>query len=307
MASEKSSNSGLRIIIFLGVGAVAAIALVMLVVNIMRNYEARIAAATAAPETVTAIIARHDLYQGVTITEEDLYATQVPIDMLEDTVYRSPEHVIGRIPRERILAQEFVREERLADADEGIGLNAIIPRGQRAISININDGNALSGHLAPTNYVDVLVTIRDENERDRRFTRTILEAVYVLAVNSRKGTGRFSEEEQEQQRQTSRRNRPSVTLAVTPEQAMEVAFAAAQGEITLSLRSNIDMGRSDRVGEATSTDDILPTAPRPAPVVRPRPRPAPAPEPTGSQLTIIRGTQVNQVEVEEEARPQVTP
>lgn len=303
MASEKSSNTGLRIIVFLLVGAIAAVALVMLVVNIMRNYEARIAAATAAPETVNAIIARHDLYQGVTITEEDLYAIQVPVDMLEDTVYRSPEHVVGRIPRERILAQEFVREERLADADEGIGLNAIIPRGQRAISININDGNALSGHLAPTNYVDVLVTIRDDNDRNRRFTKTILEAVYVLAVNNRKGTGRYSEVDPEEERQARRRNRPSVTLAVTPDQAMEVAFAAAEGEITLSLRSNIDMGRSDRMGDATSTDDILPTAPRPAP--RPRPRPVVAePEPEGPTLQLIRGTRVDQVQVEQSAAPE---
>jgi pilus assembly protein CpaB len=292
MARERSAG-GIRILLSLGIAAVAAIALVLLVVNIMRDYEAQIAEASAPAETVTAIVAMHDLYQGVTITEDDLYAVAVPIDMLADTVYRSPEHVVGRIPRERILGDEFVREERLADADEGIGLNAIIPRGQRAISININDGNALSGHLAPGNYVDLLVTIRDADDRDSRYTRTLLQAVYVLAVNNRKGTGNYDEEDPEAEREAARRYRPSVTLAVTPDQAQEVAHGD-QGEITLTLRSMQDIGWEETDG--VTTRDI--TGEEEArPVVRPRPQAAP--EPRGTTLQIIRGTVVNEVEIED--------
>lgn len=294
MARERSAG-GIRILLSLGIAAVAAVALVLLVVNIMRDYEAKIAQASAPAETVTAIVAMHDLYQGVTITEDDLYAVAVPIDMLADTVYRSPEHVVGRIPRERILGDEFVREERLADADEGIGLNAIIPRGQRAISININDGNALSGHLAPGNYVDLLVTIRDADDRDSRYTRTLLQAVYVLAVNNRKGAGNYDEEDPEAEREAARRHRPSVTLAVTPEQAQEVAHGADQGEITLTLRSMQDIGWEETDG--VTTRDITGEV-KARPVARPRPRPQAEPEAPGPTIQIIRGTNVNEVEVD---------
>lgn len=293
MAREQSPG-GLRIIVFLVIGAVAAVALVFLVVNIMRNYEQRIAEASAPVETVYAMVASRDLYQGVVITEEDIFPFAVPADMLEPTVYRSPEHVVGRIPRERILVDEYVRVERLADADEGIGLNAIIPRGQRAISININDGNALSGHLAPSNYVDVLVTIRDEDDRDKRYTKTLLQAVYVLAVNSRNSASRRGEVDPEEEREAARRYRPSVTLAVTPEQAQEVAHGADQGEITLALRSQQDISYEETDG-VTTRDITGEVAARPTP----RPRPTAAPEPTGSVLQIIRGTNVNEVELDD--------
>lgn len=294
MAREKSAG-GIRILLSLGIAAVAAVALVLLVVNIMRDYEQQIAEASAQAETVEAMVAIHDLYQGVTITKDDLYAVKVPVDMLADTVYRSPEHVVGRIPRERILSNEYIREERLADAQEGIGLNAIIPRGQRAISININDGNALSGHLAPGNYVDLLVTIRDADDRDSRYTRTLLQAVYVLAVNNKKGAGNYDEEDPEAEREAARRHRPSVTLAVTPDQAQEVAHGADQGEITLTLRSMQDIGWEETDG-VTTRDITGEEEARPTP--RPQPRPQAAPEPTGATLQIIRGTNVNEVEID---------
>lgn len=299
--ARESGRSGVRVLIFLGVGVVAVFAIVMVVLQVIGDYQRRIQEASREATTVTAIVAARDLYQGVTITEEDLYAIAIPEDYLHPEVYRSPEHVVGRIPRERILANEFIREERLADADEGIGLNAIIPRGQRAISINISNGNAVSGFLNPGNYVDVLVTLRGDERGSTRETRTLLQAVYVLAVNNRAGTGSraTSEEEEEDTRRSGvRRMAPSVTLAVTPEQAEQVAHAGERGEITLALRNDLDVGYADVDG--VSVRDITgETVAAPAPV-RTTPRPQPiAPEP-GRTIQVIRGTKVDEVDVDEE-------
>lgn len=294
MAREQG-RSGVRVAIFLVVGLVAMFAIILVVKQVVDNYEAQIAEASRPAETVTAIVAARDLYQGIPITEEDLFAVAIPADYIHPEVYRSPEHVVGRIPRERILANEFVREERLADADEGYGLNAVIPRGQRAISINITDGSAVSGMLNPGNYVDMLVTIRGDRQ-DARETKTLLQAVYVLAVNSRSGnTTREQEEEEQSGRPAGRRQRPSVTLAVTPEQAEEVAHASDQGDITLTLRNDLDVGFAevDGVDVRDITGD---TRPQP---VRVAPRPVAAPEPQGAILQIIRGQDVEDVEVEE--------
>jgi pilus assembly protein CpaB len=145
------------------------------------------------------------------------------------------------VPRERILALEFIREERLADPEAGIGLNAIIPRGMRALSINISDGSAVSGFLNPGNYVDVLVTIEGDETREAE-TRTLLQAVTVLAVNSRLGNSAEALE----------RARPSVTLAVTPDLAEKLAHAVAQGAVTLTLRNDIDVTHVETHGALVS-------------------------------------------------------
>jgi len=296
MAREKSGG-GIRVAIFLGIGVLAALAIVLVVVRVVGNYQARIALANTAPETVTAIVAARDLHQGVTITEEDLYAVAIPVDYLHPEVYQSPEHVVGRIPRERILANEFMREERLADADEGIGLNAVIPRGQRAISINISNGSAVSGFLNPGNYVDVMVTLDGGGRDSVSETQTLLQAKFVLAVNSRMGTGsRNAEAGGDGRGEVHTRLRPSVTLAVTPEEAEQVAHGSEMGKITLALRNDLDVTYADVTG--ANADDLTGRE-APAPVVVHHTRPAPTPEPEHATIQIIRGTRVEDVDAGE--------
>ena len=107
MASE--SRGPVRALIFIGMAVVlGALALVGLY-QLITQYQEKIDEAKRPEDTVMVIVAARDLYQGVTITEEDLYAIQIPPRFLPEGIFISPEHVVGRIPRERILANEFVR------------------------------------------------------------------------------------------------------------------------------------------------------------------------------------------------------
>ncbi len=245
MAAE--SRGPVRALIFIGMAVVlGALALVGLY-QLITQYQAKIDEAKRPEDTVMVIVAARDLYQGVTITEEDLYAIQIPPRFLPEGIFISPEHVVGRIPRERILANEFVRADRLADPESGIGLNAVIPRGMRAISVNIKDGAALSGFLNPGNYVDVLVTIEPDDEANGKKsteppeTKTLLQAVFVLGVNSRmqRDTAEDIEERGPQ--------KPSVTLLVTADDAEKVAHAENVGNIRLSLRNDLDVNFADNL------------------------------------------------------------
>jgi len=205
----------------------------------------------------------------------------MPFEYIPAGSFASPEEVVGRVPRERILANEFIRKERLADRSAGIGLNALISRGMRAVSINITNGSALSGFLNPGNYVDVLVTINPQVEGagdDQTFT--LLQAVYVLAVrarmvqdNMRSGAGEVR----------GRGSAPSVTLQVTPEQAEQLAHARQKGTITLLLRNDLDLQFTETQGATVKSllgvDD--------KPKVKARRAPAPKPKQT---LLIYKGT-----------------
>ncbi len=296
-----------RAVIFGVVALVCGVLAVFVISMAIQNYEAKIAAAQAPEDTVLAVIAARDLYQGIVITEEDLLQIPVPPEFLpggtEELVYLLPEHLVGRVPKERILANEFIREVRLADPENGTGLNALIPRGMRAISMQLKDGAALSGFLNSGDYVDVVVTIKpDEGDSSDQITetRTLVQAVYVLAVNDKTGKTEGTSPEaardakKKKKKTKKKRIKPSVTLAVTPEQAEGLAHASRQGEITLTLRNQQDLQFEEL--EAADTSKLLGEEAEPEPEVKKK-RPvkaiaAPEPveeEPEEPGLIIIRG------------------
>ncbi|MCA9570820.1 MAG: Flp pilus assembly protein CpaB, partial [Myxococcales bacterium] len=188
---------------------------------------------------------------GVAIAEEDLVAVRMPPRFVPAGAFLTPEHVIGQRPRERVLANDLLRAERLANPESGQGLNAIIPRDMRAISVEIADGAALSGHLQPGNYVDVLVTVEGLADaagvHAESRTATLIQTVFVLAVNEDAHRARADS--------GSGQGRPTVTFLVEPEQAEQIAHAERTGELRLSLRSDLD--RSIFESHGVNADDVL--------------------------------------------------
>jgi len=129
------------------------------------------------------VVAARDLHPGVAITEDDIYMVSKPARFRAQGVFESPAHVIGRTSHERILANEFVRSERLADSTTGRGLNVLIPHGMRAVSIPVQDGGVWAGQLEHlSGHVDLLVTGEPVGNADSSGspTRTLLKAVPVM-------------------------------------------------------------------------------------------------------------------------------
>lgn len=298
-----AQNSGgrARAAIFLIVSVIAALLATVIIYQLISSYQKQLQEAQKPPETVDVVVAARDLYMGVSITEEDLFMTQIPPEYLPETVFTSKDQVVGRTPRERVLSNEFIRSERLADPDAGQGLNAIIPRGMRAISIDISDGRGGAGFIRPGNYVDVIVTIlADESKgRPKPITETLLQAVYVLAVNS-KMSGQNGESD------SRKRVKPSVTIAVTPEDALKMAHASEEGVLTLSLRNDVDVTHQETHG-VKSTDligtpqQVTPEPKKPEPVRTTRPTAkAPEPEKEETTLQLYRGTKSETLQVGED-------
>ncbi len=283
--ARRRTGGRTRAAIFLLASLGAAVVFTFFVFKLIERYQEQLAQAQQQEETRVVVVAARTLHQGQTLTVEDLQRIEVPPAFIPETTFQYPEDVIGRVPRERILLGEFLREERLADPESGVGLNAIIPRGMRAISINITDGSAVSGFLNPGNYVDILVTLAGTDGTER--TVTLIQACYVLAVDDRLG-GDYG----------ARRNegavRPSVTLAVTPEQAQRLAHAHIKGDVTLTLRNDIDVTQVETHG--ASANKLIGVAGKtgiPMRDVRPAARPGAAPAPSReTDLQIIRGGKI---------------
>ncbi len=208
-------------------------------------------------EKQTIVVATRDLYMGIPINEEDVEVREIlPDPVLAEFGYETLEEVLRKTPRERIYKGEVVRFERLADETEGKGLNAIIERGKRAMTIQTDAQSSLSGMLAPGNHVDVIVTIRpdDRSMGASWVTETILEDVKVLAVGD---SLIVQKEGDDKKKKSRRREKPSVTLQVTPLEAEKLALASSKGDLHLVLRSEVDDYVVDNEGSVLDTNALL--------------------------------------------------
>ncbi|MCA9489454.1 MAG: Flp pilus assembly protein CpaB [Myxococcales bacterium] len=238
----RSTGGRLRAGFFLALSSLAAFAAVGTVYVVLDDLQATLDGIGQGP-TVRVLVASHDLGQGSAITAEDLALVEVPPQYVPMGVMLTSDQAVGRVVRERVLGSEFIREERLADPSGGYGLNAIIPRGMRAVSLDLTDGSAVSGFLAPGNYVDVLVTLPGESDVSE--TVTLLQATTVLAVAGDLGS--------EDASRGSGRRAPTITVSVTPEEAERVSHAIAQGKVTLTLRGDIDVTHAETHGARASS------------------------------------------------------
>ena len=109
--------------------------------------------ACPACEPRMALAAARDLPIGTIIGEADLVGVQaLPSELPPDTMGQ-PEFVVGRVVRMRVLAGEWMREARLADADTS-SLSTFVPPGMRAMALPID---APAG-VVPGSRVDLIWT-----------------------------------------------------------------------------------------------------------------------------------------------------
>lgn len=252
-----------RAILFLGGSLVVASLTAVLVLQVLRSSREKLAEAQKPPETVDVVIALRDLYVGLPITDEDITVRQLTPEMLPgELVFGSVDEVINRVPRERVLANEPLRAERLAQKEAGVGLNAIIATNKRAMTVETDTESGLAGMLQPGNYVDIIVTIRpdDANIDAKWVTETILQGIRVLAVGSSL-TGITKDDGKK--KSSGRRSRPSVTLEVTLPEAEKLALASSKGDVHLVLRNDVDITQQATHGPITSASVIGFEAPEP--------------------------------------------
>ncbi len=229
------------------------------------------------------VVAARALGTGVSIKPDDIKLVRVPADQFPKGGFSSTEEVLGRPVVSSVLADEPVREGRLAARGSGMGLAPIIPAGMRAVAVKVNEVVGVAGFVLPGMHVDVLVTGRPVGQ-DATMTKTILQDILVLAA------GQTIEPDARGQAI----NAPVVTLLVTPAQA-EALTLASEDRIQLVLRNSSDRGAEKTPGRDMTElfDKARAPRPTPAPVARrspPPPAPAPSPRLT-DDVVVIRGGQ----------------
>ncbi len=258
--------------LFLGVSLIAAVLAAVMVVQLLKNMQKKVENASAPSETVDVVVASRNLYMGLPIQDGDVAVRRLAPEMVPaEVVFTAVDQVVGRTPKERILASEIVRSERLARREAGIGLNAIITPGKRAVSIGVKAEEAVAGFIQPLNYVDVIVVIRPDSAKDigaRAVSKTLLQGIKVLAVGdsltglqgdetetatAAKGKGGKEKKKKPSKNKGYVKGKRTVTLEVTLEEAEELALASEKGDLTLALRADIDITQVETHGATADT------------------------------------------------------
>ncbi|MCJ2083560.1 Flp pilus assembly protein CpaB [Methylobacterium sp. J-090] len=150
------------------------------------------------------------------------------------------EDITGSIARSGFLAGEPIRPQKLARPDGGF-MAAILPAGMRAVAIvtDTRGSSSAGGFILPNDHVDLIRTYRDEEAMqaggtETQVSETILTDIRVLAV------GQIVQEKNGSNVVTGE----TATLALTPAQAEIVTLAQKVGQLSLSLRSLADAGRT---------------------------------------------------------------
>lgn len=283
-------------IIVIAVAAVSAIGLALVVRTMSSGGEAAPQAAAApTPEAPTAqvLVAARDLEIGDRIENSDLQWRAFPLDTVNPAwvtegaasvptesrgepegdaaqsqdagagataeVQRAAERltgggvraqVVGAVVRERIMAGEPIVARKLVRAGQSGYLAVVLSPGMRAMAVPVSAETGAGGFILPGDRVDVIMSRRAEADVDGQagyITATVLRNIKVLAIGA---VTEASGGEQTVDGSTA-------TLEVSSRDAELLAFAEAQGDLYLVLRSYADAAEASGGGyqQAASPTD----------------------------------------------------
>ena len=116
------------------------------------------------------------------LTDHDLKVVAWPSRNPVAGSHPDPKEVVARGLLDSVAENEPLTEDKLAPLEAGAGLSPSIPAGMRAMSVKVNEVVGVAGFVVPGTKVDVLVTLRRNEES---MTRTVISNVQVLTAGTR--------------------------------------------------------------------------------------------------------------------------
>src|SRR6266568_2786459 len=190
--------------------------------------------ASTRPNTKRVVAAAVALQQGAPITAENLTEINWPVNVPLEGLIEKKQDVAGHVLMYAVAANEPVLQRDLASS-ASLGLSAKIPDGMRATAVKTNEVTNIAGFIFPGSHVDVLVTLKPDNNASSTETRTVLQNVLVLSTGTKIDPDPNGKPE----------NVNVITLLVTPEQSEKLALAQNQGTIHFVLRNGGDSASPD--------------------------------------------------------------
>lgn len=169
----------------------------------------------------------------------------------------APTELTGAVARFEFFPGEPIREQKLVRSAQGY-LSAVLSTGMRGVSVGVTAVSSAGGFVVPNDHVDVLLTTSTTAGQQ---SEVVLSNVRVLAIGDRLGEMGASggDETGENASPTPEVFNSSTiaTLELTPGQAETLVTASMRGQLSLTLRSVTDFGRSADAQRPQSTSQSV--------------------------------------------------
>lgn len=180
------------------------------------------------------IVAKADIQPGTQLTADQLSISSVEADKVPTNSFSDASQLTGRVAQIAMVKNQVVIEPMLAPTGSGSGLQALVPPGMRAITVEVNEYSGLAGMLVPGCHVDILATI--QGGQNGQVAKTIVQNVTVSAVGQRTAAAAADPSQPPPQPGEAK----SVTILCNPADAEAVELACATGRPCLVLRGGRD-------------------------------------------------------------------
>ncbi len=208
-------------------------------------------------EMVDVLVAKSDLKRGSVVSNATVSVRQIPKAYASGMAV--PPSQFNTVEGSRTITDlrggEMVLRNGLDGADATTFANKVQP-GSRALTISVDDVNAIAGLLQPGDRIDLYFSQRGAELPTRpgapkiEGTRLFLQNVQVLATGKQI---RAQAIEAQAQSQTSIRSFATMTISVSPEDALRLISAQKAGTLAAVLRNP-----EDKHAAAASTTAAVP-------------------------------------------------
>ena len=227
--------------------------------------------------TVSVVVATTDMPAYSLMSAEMLTVAEVPQGAVpaDSVAFTNVDEVVGSISLSPIVSGETILSNHLR-GQESATVTPGIDENMRAVSIGVTDITGVSNLIRVGNKVDVYFIADDPDNSGQVESTLLLENITVLALDQRVSEASMqggnsdasgsdvsggnsdasgSDVSSSSSSSDSATSYETVTLHVSPEQAVRLTASQSKGTIWLSLRNQTDAGSSGDI--ASSTFDIL--------------------------------------------------
>ena len=217
-------------------------------------------------EPLPVLVVNRNIPKLTRIDQTMLTVEQIPRKYVQPGALNAMKDAVNQVTIVPMLEGEQLLGTKLAAYGIETGLAVKVPKGLRAVTVSVNDPSGVAGLIKPGDFVDVLGSFefggRDKSDMQ---TYTLFQSVQVLAVGQHLGIESDAAKAYEQAlieegklraRHFVQQPRPTVTLALMPEQAQGIVLAQETGYLYLTLRSLFEERVPIAIG-ATSLKDLL--------------------------------------------------
>ena len=236
------SKSIVLLALALGCGLVASI-------GISQVMERRNQASTTPGETEAIFVALQDINPNDPITAQNVKIEEWPKSKVQAGAITRIEEYENKRARQKIFLGEPILAGKIIDANELNTASGKIPKGYRVVAVRVDAVSGGANLILPGDRVDVIVFLNKNSSQgiEETKTQTILQDIKVFAVDTV-----FQRNPGEEEPAIAAK---TISLLVTPDQAENVTLASELGTIRFVLR--YDQDDAVVATDGASTNDVF--------------------------------------------------